>query len=85
MDEPSTIQCNNKGAIDLVKNPIDYKRSRYINVSYHFVRELIVNQTLRYEYIPTKDMKADGLIKALITTKFSDFIEMMGLVNKDLD
>ena len=85
LDGPSTIQCDNKGAIDLAKNPVDHKRSRHINVSYHFVRELIANQTLRYEYVPTKDMKADGLTKALTTTKFSDFIEMMGLVDKDLD
>ena len=85
IDGPTTIECDNKGAIDLAKSPVDHKLTRHINVSYHFVRELIANETLRYNYISAKDMKADGLTKALTPTKLKRFVEMLGLNDEGLD
>ena len=70
---------DNQGIIALVKNPIDYKRTRYINVSYYFVRELITNRTLTLIYIPINKMIADGLIKVLTLVKFASFIKILSL------
>ena len=85
LDGPTMIQGDNQGAIVLAKNPVDHRRTRYINVSYHFVRELIANGTLTYSYVPTKDVVADGLTKALTPAKFNDFIAMLGLLDTGLD
>ena len=76
---PTVIHGDNQGAIALAKNPINHRRIRHINVSYHFVRELIVNETLKYNYIPTKEMVADGLTKSLTSEKFAEFIAMLRL------
>ena len=70
---------DNQRAIALAKNPIDQKRTRHINVSYHFMRELITNGMLALMYIPTNEMIADGLNKALTPVKFANFIDMVGL------
>ena len=69
----------------MAKNLIDYKRIRHINVSYYFVRELIINGTLTFSYISIKDIITDDLIKALIPAKFDDFIEILGLKNGELE
>jgi hypothetical protein len=34
------IRADNQGAIALVKNPHLYKRSKYIDISYHYIRDL---------------------------------------------
>ena len=85
LDGPTSIHGDNIGAIALAKNLIDYKRTRYINVSYHFVREMIANGTLMFNYIPTNEMVADGLTKALTPAKFGDFIDMLGLADDGLE
>ena len=79
LNDPTPIFGDNQGAIALAKNPIDHKRTRHINVSYHFVRELITNGTLTLTYIPTNEMIADGLTKALTPAKFAGFIKMLSL------
>ena len=63
----------------MAKNPVDYKRTRHINVSYYFVRELIINGTLILIYISTNKMIADGLTKILTLAKFASFIKMLSL------
>ena len=84
LDGPTPIYGDNQGAIALAKNPIDHKRTRHINVSYHFVRELISNGTLTLTYLSTNEMVADGLTKALTPVKFADFVEMLGLKDGEL-
>ena len=49
------------------------------------MRELTANGTLTYSYVPTKDMIADGLTKALTPAKFNDFIAMLGMLDAGLD
>ena len=73
------IHDDNQGVIALAKNPVNHRRIRHINVSYHFVRELIVNKTLKYNYISTKEMVTDGLTKSLTPEKFAEFIAMLEL------
>ena len=84
MTDPIPVFGDNQGAIALAKNPIDHKRTRHINVSYHFVRELIANGILTLTYLPTNEMVADGLTKALTPAKFAGFIGMLGLKDDGL-
>ena len=79
LDDPTMIHDDNQSAIALVKNSINHRRIRHINVSYHFVRELIVNETLKYNYISTKEIITDDLTKPLTSEKFAEFIIMLRL------
>jgi hypothetical protein len=36
--EAVNIQCDNQGAIKLLKHPIATQRSKHINIHHHFVR-----------------------------------------------
>ncbi len=68
------IYTDNNGALLLAKNPIFHERTKYIAVKYHYIRELIIKGIIDLNYIPSKDQKADGLIKPLDKAKFNSFL-----------
>ena len=53
-DKPLTIRCDNQGAIQLSRNPVSHKRSKHIEIRYHFVRERVQDGTLKFTYVDTK-------------------------------
>lgn len=56
---------DNKGAIDLAKNPLSSSNSKHIDVRYHFLRELVGTGDLSVKYLRTDDQHADILTKAI--------------------
>ena len=63
----------------MAKNPVDHTRSKHIDIQHHFVREKMACGELRLEYVPTEEMVADVMTKALSAPKFSKCIEKMHL------
>jgi hypothetical protein len=63
--EPIKIHADNQSAIALGKNPEFRKRSKHIDVQYHYVRQEIEDNRVTVPYLPTGQMIADGLTKAL--------------------
>jgi len=59
------VNADNKSAIALGRNPEFHKRSKHIDVQYHFVREKVQSGQIDIPYLPTAQMVADGLTKAL--------------------
>jgi hypothetical protein len=76
-----TIQIygDNQGALQLLKHPIASQRSKHIDIMHHFVRERVTRGELRYDYVPTAQMVADILTKALDAAKFKTCREMLGM------
>ena len=59
------MRGDNQGALALVKNPYLHKRSKHIDVCYHYIRDLTEKKKLEIEYILTTEMPADRLTKSL--------------------
>jgi hypothetical protein len=57
--EPIILYGDNQGAIALVGNPVFHARTKHINVSAHYTRELTENQIIKVQHIPTDQMLAD--------------------------
>ena len=53
----------------MCKNPVMCKRTKHIDVKYHFVRERLEDETVDLQYCPTELMEADLLTKALSKAK----------------
>ena len=49
------------------------ERSKYIDIYYYFIRDLIEKGDLRVDYIPIKDIVADRIIKLLARVVFERF------------
>jgi len=73
------IYGDNQGALQLLKHPIASQRSKHIDIMHHFVRERVTRGELRYDYVPTAQMVADILTKALDAAKFKTCREMLGM------
>jgi len=62
---PPRIHCDNQGALAIAENPVNYQRSKHIDIRYHFVRHAIQDKKVTVTYIATKMQIADILTKAL--------------------
>ena len=72
---------DNQGALALVKNPYLHKRSKHIDITYHFIRDLGERAKLNVTYIPTNNIAANSITKPLQKPRFTRFKELLGLVN----
>jgi hypothetical protein len=75
----TTLLMDNQSAMALTKNPEYRKRTKHIEIAYHFVRECVASGKISVEYIPTDKMAADVLTKALPQIKHEKHIRAMGL------
>lgn len=67
--------------MDLAKTAGYRPRSKHIDVRHHFLREHVNQKNVNLKYIPTEEMTADGLTKALFRPKLETCKKNMGLVN----
>lgn len=70
---------DNDSAIRLTKNPEFHKRTKHIDVRYHFIREKYAENQFTLQHVPSDRMAADVLTKALAAQKFNGLIKMLGV------
>ena len=70
---------DNQGAIALANLQAPNRRTRHIDIKYHYLRECIQNGVIKPYFIPTTAMVADGFTKTLNTVKFNTFLSLLGL------
>jgi hypothetical protein len=79
-DDPTDLFSDNHGAIALAKNPVSHSRAKHIDLCHHFVREAIQDNIIWVQYIPTAEMTADSLTKALGREKHEKCTACMGML-----
>ena len=78
-EKPIEIYCDNQGVIALVKDNKYHSQMKHINLQYHFIREAVKDNIIKFEYIPTQENIADVFMKALVRPRFKGFVEGSGL------
>ena len=68
---PETIFEDNEGAIELGNNPRRSHNSKHIDPRHHFLKELVSEQIILVEYVPSAEQHADALIKPLPVNSFT--------------
>ena len=63
------MYVDNQGAIALANNPVHHKRSKHIDMKYHYVRLEIKNGFVELIYIPTDNNVADVFTKPVTIVK----------------
>jgi hypothetical protein len=76
---PITLFGDNQGSLALSENPTFHRGSKHIAVRYHFIRQEVEEGRLALGYIPTDQMPADGLTKALKPPLHSRFVRLLGM------
>jgi len=75
--------CDIQSAIQMNKNPFFHKNSNYIDIQYHFVRDLVQQGVVEINYYRTDKHVADIFTKALSKEKFCKFRDDLGIFPND--
>lgn len=76
---PIPIFEDNQSAIAMIKNPLMTKRSKHIDVRFHFVKEMFDKGLINVIYLSSDSQKADIFTKALGKQKFECFRNILNL------
>ena len=74
-----SICSDNQGSIFIASNPITEKRSKHIDIRYHYIRDVITVGHVKIYFIDGENNPADMLTKNLGHIKFNLFRPQLGL------
>ena len=69
-DDVIVLFEDNKSCIQFTKNNNVHKRSKHIDQGYHYIRELVADNKVKLEYIPTDMNIADLFTKPISSERF---------------
>jgi hypothetical protein len=82
--ETPVLYADNQSAIKLLNNPEFHKRTKHIDVRYHYIREKFNEGVFSLEYVCSKEQLADILTKPTPRTRFQELREMLGIRHLDI-
>ena len=71
--------CDNTSAINLSKNPVQYLKSKHIEIQYHFIRDLVEEKIVCLEFINIDNRKVDIFTKPLNGPRFEFLRKTIGV------
>ncbi|XP_048612807.1 uncharacterized mitochondrial protein AtMg00810-like [Brassica napus] len=69
-------------AIAIGKNPVQHRRTKHIEIKYHFVREAEQKGIIELEYCKGDDQLTNILTKALDGSRFEDLRKQLGVKSR---
>ncbi|GJR66546.1 retrovirus-related pol polyprotein from transposon TNT 1-94 [Tanacetum coccineum] len=79
------IMCDNKGAIDLSKNPVQHSRTKHIEIRHHFLRDNVQKGNISIEKVASEDKIADIFTKLLKCEVFNYLRLGIGMMELIMD
>ncbi|CAD6887741.1 unnamed protein product [Tilletia caries] len=78
-EHPVLIRGDNQGALALAENPGFHRRTKHIELRYHYIRKLKSQGTVKLEYVDTHNQTADILTKPVSGPTLFKHRDSMGL------
>ena len=75
------LWANNQRTIALSENLEFHRRTKHIDIKYHWVRETLQDEKILLKYILTKLIIVDDLTKILFSIKFERFLSMLNMLH----
>ncbi|KAL1516533.1 hypothetical protein ABEB36_000440 [Hypothenemus hampei] len=73
------VWLNNQAAMKLITTSTVHRRTKYIDIHYHFVKEKYVNNEIDVKFVSTDEQTADIFTKPLHQGKFTKFRNSLGM------
>lgn len=83
-EEPTVIYVDNKSAIAIAENPVQYGRTKHINIRFRALRDAEKNGEVKLVHYRSEEQQADILTKVLPTNKFELQRTLQGVSLKNL-
>ena len=77
------VNGDNQGSIFMASNPVTDKRSKHIDIQYHYIKEKVIDKSITLYYIEGTKNIADMFTKNLGHIKFYQFRSQLGLIFYD--
>ena len=75
------IYCDNNAAIQIVKNPVYFSKTKHIAIKEHFIRDSYNQGLILMEQIHTNDNVADLFTKPVDRARFKALLELLKMVH----
>ena len=72
--------CDSQSGIYLTKVQMFHKRTKHIDIRFHYIRECVADGVVELEHVRTDDQLADILTKALGRIRFAELRRQLGVV-----
>jgi len=81
LDEPLVIQCDNNQTLRLVTEESAKltTKLRHVDIHSHWLRQEYRERRVHVKWVPTAEMIADGLTKALPSQRHTHFVNLLGM------
>ena len=76
---PIPLYGDNQGSIFIASNPVQEKRSKHIDLHYHYIRDVVQSGKIELFFVEGTQNPADMFTKNLGRVKFLKFREQLGL------
>ncbi|GJZ73429.1 retrovirus-related pol polyprotein from transposon TNT 1-94 [Tanacetum coccineum] len=73
------MYCDNKSAIALCYNNVQYSRSKHIDIRFHFIKEQVENEVVELYFVNTEYQLANIFTKALGKERIEFLINKLGM------
>jgi hypothetical protein len=77
--ETIILNEDNEASIKMANNPQEYKRTRHIQVRYHFIREHIKDKKILLRHCPTQNQLADIFTKGVSSVRLLELLPKLGI------
>ena len=78
---PMKLYCDNKSAISIAHNPVQYDQTKHIEVDRHFIKEKLDSGLICTPYVSSQGQLADILTKGLSSSNFERIVSKLGMEN----
>jgi hypothetical protein len=78
------VYCDNQSTISMTKNPVFHNRTKHIDIRHHFIRELVQQEFLFFEFCKSEDQLADIFTKALPKDRLETLRSQLGILKLDI-
>ena len=80
-DEPIPIFCDNTSAISILKNPMMHSKTNHIPIKFHFLRDQVLDNIIKLEYVPTTKQLANIFTNPLPIATFKYLRQQLSIVS----
>lgn len=78
--QPTVLHCDNAAAEQLIKNPVYHRRTKHIDIKFHYIRQIVRDGLLEIRHVSSGEQLADMFTKPLTRDKFETNRTLINLV-----